>query len=48
MNNQKSNIIKAVKAKNRQQEINDFGKSICWLHIKKSKKLYSRKVKHKK
>lgn len=40
-------IIKAVRAKQRQEEIDAFGKPICHSNVVKSKKVYSRKRKHK-
>lgn len=41
-------ILNAVKAKQREDEILEHGKPISVSHIVKSKKVYSRKRKHKK
>ena len=40
-------ILKAVKTKQRQEEIDTYGKTICHSNVVKSKKAYSRKAKHK-
>lgn len=41
------NILKAVKRNNRNYEIATFGKTLCYSHVEKNKKLYTRKNKHK-
>lgn len=46
-NQQIKDILKAVKAKQRQEEIDTFGKPISHSNVVKSKKVYSRKRKHK-
>jgi len=40
-------ILKAVKRNNRNYEIESFGKTLCYSHIEKNKKIYTRKKKHK-
>jgi len=51
MKNKKTKYIKdilnAVKAKQRSDEIHEFGKSLSWFNIVKNKKKYTRKLKHK-
>ncbi|MBQ7388969.1 MAG: hypothetical protein IJW01_06360 [Paludibacteraceae bacterium] len=48
MNNKEiKNILKAVKRDNRNYEIEHFGKTLCHTRVQKSKKLYTRKCKHK-
>ncbi len=37
------NILKAVKRNNRNYEIATFGKTLCYSHVEKNKKLYTRK-----
>ena len=46
-NQQIKDILKAVKAKQRQDEIDTYGKPISHSNVLKSKKVYSRKMKHK-
>lgn len=41
-------LLNAVKAKQRSDEISEHGKPVSCFHIVKSKKVYSRKKKHKK
>lgn len=50
MNNKEiNNIVSAMRAKRREEEISTYGKSISFItRVKKSKKLYSRKNKFKK
>lgn len=48
MKNQAIDIIKAVNAKRRLEEIRLHGKPICVLKIRKNKKAYTRKTKYKK
>ena len=45
-NQQIRDILKAVKAKQRQDEIDTYGKPISHSHVVKSKKVYSRKRKN--
>ena len=45
---QVTDMLNAVKAKQRSDEISEHGKPISYFHIAKSKKVYSRKRKHKK
>ena len=45
-NQQIKDILKAVKAKQRQDEIDTYGKPISHSHVVRSKKVYSRKRKH--
>lgn len=49
--NNKSNIIKdtlnAAKAAERKAEIESYGKTICHSQVVRSKKVYTRKSKHK-
>lgn len=40
-------ILRTVKAKQRQEEIDTYGKPICHSNVVKSKKVHSRKRKHK-
>ena len=40
-------ILNAVKAKQRSNEIKEFGKPLSWSNITKNKKKYTRKSKHK-
>lgn len=41
-------MLNAVKAKQRSDEIAEHGKPLLYFHVAKSKKVYSRKKKHKK
>lgn len=41
-------ILNAVKAKQRSDEITEFGKPLSWTNVVKNKKKYTRKTKHKK
>lgn len=45
--NQIKDELNAFKAKQREDEINTFGKMICHFNIVKSKRVYTRKRKHK-
>lgn len=47
MNKETINIIKAMRRARREEEIALFGKPILYNNIIKSKKIYSRKKKHK-
>lgn len=51
MKTKKQNIIKdylnAAKAAERKAEIDMYGKTICHAHVVRSKKVYTRKSKHK-
>ena len=46
-NNILNDILRAVRRENREEEIRLYGKPIRWHHIAESKKVYSRKTKHK-
>lgn len=46
--NQIKDMLNAVKAKQRLDEIKSFGKLLSYSHVVKNKKKYSRKRKHKK
>ena len=48
MNKEIENIVKAMKAKRREEEIKSFGKTIHVQTVTKNKKLYNRQHKHKK
>jgi len=45
---QATDVLNSVKASQRLEEIRLHGKPICVLKIRKSKKAYTRKAKHKK
>lgn len=51
MKTKKDNILldalKAARKMAREEEIAKYGKTICYAHINKSKKVYTRKKKHK-
>ena len=46
--NTASDLMKAVKARNRLDEIKRHGKTLDYSHIERTVKVYSRKIKHKK
>lgn len=46
-NNQTKQILAALHRVQREEELAQHGKSICYSQIVKSKKIYTRKTKHK-